>query len=412
MNKISTREFVQQKFAEYYEQHLDSVQLPTSLEKREFAFLLFKERAMLRHKGFKTADEFEGFLRSIAPSHVYYSSAYYERPEEEMDAKGWIGADLIFDIDADHIPTPCNKQHDRWTCKNCGTSERGAKPEKCPRCAAQKFDDVNWPCPICLASAKEETMKLIDVLDKDFGLSPKEMNLAFSGHRGYHVHVENETVRTLNSIARKEIVDYMLGIGLEPTLYDIERGEGPKLEDSGWNGRIAKGTYEFLLTTTQQQLEQVGLRKRTASEIIKQREKILESWKGKGPWKMLKGVGPDRWEKIIRHAIERQSVKIDTVVTTDIHRLIRLANTLHGETGFRKIEIPISEIELFDPFKSAVAFTHGTITIDVTDAPKFKLGDHIYGPYRNQRIELSTAAAILLLCKGAAKIVEETVHVQ
>jgi len=412
VNKILTQEFIQEKFAEYYRQNLNSVKPPTSFEKREFAFLLFKERTMLRHKGFKNAEDFRSFLQNVLPSDVYYSSAYYEKPEEEMDAKGWIGADLIFDIDADHIPTPCNKHHDAWTCKNCGTTRRETKPERCPKCGGQKFDDISWPCPICLESAKEETMKLIDVLDKDFGFSTKEMKLAFSGHRGYHVHIENEAVRTLDSIARKEIVDFVMGLGLEPALYDFEKGEGPKLDDSGWKGRIAKGTYEFLLTATTDQLEKADLRRKTISLIIQQREKIVESWKEKGPWKMLKGVGPDNWKKVIQQAVERQSVKIDTVVTTDVHRLIRLANTLHGETGLKKIEMHVNDIEGFDPFNNAIAFSHGIITVDVVDAPQFMMEDRVYGPYRNQRVELPTAAAMLLLCKGAAKIMEEIVDVQ
>jgi len=412
VNKIQTQEFIQQKFAEYYKQNYDSIQPPTSLEKREFAFLLFKERTMLRHKGFKTSEDFKNFLQSVTPSDVYYSSAYYEKPEEEMDAKAWIGADLIFDIDADHIPTPCKKQHDTWTCKNCATSGHGAKPEKCPKCTGQKFEDVSWPCDICLGSAKEETINLIDVLEKDFGLSQRVMNLAFSGHRGYHVHIESEAIRTLDSIARKEIVDYMLGLGLEPALQGFEKETGPRLEDSGWRGRIAKGTYEFLLSATQEQLENAGLKKKTAVQILQQRERILESWKEKGPWKTLRGVGPDGWQKIIRKSIEKQSVRIDTVVTTDIHRLIRLTNTLHGETGFKKIEVSMGEIERFDPFKSAVAFKHGTVVVAVSDAPQFRLNDNIYGPYKNQRIELPTAVAMLLLCKGAAKIAEETVYVQ
>jgi DNA primase small subunit len=412
VNEISTREFIQQKFAEYYKQNLSSIQPPTSLERREFAFLLFKEKTMMRHKGFKTADEFRGLLMNVVPSDVYYSSAYYEKPEVDMDAKGWIGADLIFDIDADHIPTPCNKQHDIWTCKNCGMSGRGAKPEKCPQCAGEKFNDVSWPCDVCLGSAKEETIKLIDVLDNDFGLSVEEMNLAFSGHRGYHVHVENEVVRTLDSMARKEIVDFLMGIGLESDLLGIVQGGGPKLEDFGWRGRIAKGTYEFLITASIDQLENAGLKKKSATQIINQREEIVESWKEKGPWKLLKGVGPESWSKIIEQAIEKQSVKIDTVVTTDIHRLIRLANTLHGETGLLKIELPANAIEGFDPFKSAVAFKHDMVTVDVSDAPQFRLEDNTYGPYKNQRVELPTAAAMMLLCKGVAKVVEEKTIVQ
>jgi len=412
VNKIQAQDFIQQKFAEYYRQNFGSIQPPSRIEKREFAFLLFREKVMLRHKGFKTAEDFRNFLQNVLPSDVYYSSACYERPEEEMGAKGWVGADLVFDIDADHIPTPCNKQHDMWTCKNCGVSGHGAKPEKCPKCKGQKFDDLSWPCDICLESAKEETMKLIEVLDKDFGFSPQEMTLAFSGHRGYHVHIENEAVRTLDSMSRKEIVDYLMGIGLEPTLqgFDFEKGMGPNLEDSGWGGRIAKGTYE-LLASSEEQLEKAGLKK-ISGAIIQQREQILEKWKRKGPWGLVSAVGTGSWKKIIRQAIERQSVKIDTVVTTDVHRLIRLANTLHGETGLKKIEVSASEIEGFDPFKSAVAFKSGTITVDVFEAPQFRLGEYAYGPYTNEKVELPTAAAMLLLCKGAAKIVEEKAHVQ
>jgi len=254
-------------------------------------------------------------------------------------------------------------------------------------------------------------MKLIDVLDKDFGLSTRDMKLAFSGHRGYHVHVETEAVRTLDAIARKEIVDYMLGLGLEPSLYNIEKGEPPRLEDYGWKGRIAKGTYELLLTATEEQLEKTDLKKRTVAQIIRQKDKIMESWTEKGQWKTLKAIGPEAWPKIIKQAIEKQSVKIDTVVTTDVHRLIRLANTLHGETGFLKIQMSMNEIEGFDPFRDAIAFKSGMITVDVSAAPRFRLGDYVYGPFTNQKVELPTAVAMFLLCKGVAKIAEATGHV-
>lgn len=412
MNNIQTQEFIQEKFAEYYKQNASVAQPLPSIEKREFAFLLFKERTMLRHKGFKSVEDLNGFLNNVAPSDAYYSSAYYERPAEEMSAKGWVGADLIFDIDADHIPTPCDKQHDTWTCKNCGASGRQTKPKKCPKCQGQKFDNVTWPCDICLESAKKETIKLMEVLAEDFGFSPKEMNLAFSGHRGYHVQISNDVIKTFDSIMRKEIIDYISGIGLEPKLhsFDLENGVGPLLEDFGWRGRIAKGTYELLLSP--EQLESVGLSPTALKGIQQQKQRILERWEGKGPWGLVSGVGPGGWEKIIRKAIETQSVKVDTVVTTDIHRLIRLPNTLHGETGFKKIELPPNEIERFDPFRNAVAFREGTITVEVSDSPSFRVGDSVFGPFRNQRVELPSAAAMFLLCKGAAKVAEETTGVR
>ena len=42
----SSSRFVREKFAEYYKQHSSVVPPPTSIESREFGFLLFKERIM------------------------------------------------------------------------------------------------------------------------------------------------------------------------------------------------------------------------------------------------------------------------------------------------------------------------------------------------------------------------------
>jgi DNA primase small subunit len=97
---------------------------------------------------------------------------------------------------------------------------------------------------------------------------------------------------------------------------------------------------------------------------------------------------------------------IDTVVTTDVHRLIRLAGSLHGKTGFKKVEFPTSEIESFDPFKSAVAFKGGSATVCVSNAPEFRLGEQTFGPYKNCKVELPVAAALLLVCKDRAEIVD------
>lgn len=406
--------FVRDKFAEYYQRHFSIVQPPASIEKREFGFLLFKERIMLRHKGFRDTDDLRSFLKTIVPSDVYYSGAYYERPEVEMGKKGWLGADLIFDIDADHIPTPCAKIHDTWVCKNCGAVGRGVSPRKCPSCGEQKFDEKAWPCEVCLESAKVEAIKLIDILTKDFGFSSGEITVGFSGHRGYHLHVESEEIQALDSMARKEIVDYVVGIGLETKFHGLEEAggnksrvlAGPDLYDLGWRGRIARGTYDFLLTATPEELEKLGLKKKVIDTLIQHKETLLESWKEKGPWGTVKDIGAESWRKIAQHGAEKQSAKIDTVVTTDIHRLIRLTNTLHGKTGLKKIDVPITGIEDFDPFKSAVTFKEGTVTVFVSEAPEFRLGDETYGPYKRQKIELPTAAALLLLCKGAAKVME------
>jgi hypothetical protein len=68
--------------------------------------------------------------------------------------------------------------------------------------------------------------------------------------------------------------------------------------------------------------------------------------------------------------------------------------------------VPISDIEGFDPLKSAVAFKGGEVSLFVSEAPEFRLGDVRYGPFKNAEAELPTAAALFLLCKGAAKLKE------
>lgn len=409
-----TSRFVQDRFAEYYRERSSEIQPPPLMERREFGFLLFRERIMLRHKGFRDLEALLSLLKKVTPSDVYYSGAYYERPEAEMDEKGWLGADLIFDIDADHIPTPCNKAHDTWVCHNCGTTGSCATPARCPACGEGKFDEKMWPCEVCLSSAKAETVKLLDFLMRDFSFSSKEVRVFFSGHRGYHVQVESEGVRSLDQLARSEIVDYLLGIGLEPSFHGLRDGDergarvlvGPGLADSGWRGRLAKGTYDLLLSLSREALEGLGVKKRIANAIINRREALLESWGRGGPWGAVSGVGIGSWGKIAQRGIEEQSAKIDTVVTTDIHRLMRLAGTLHGKTGLKKTEVPIAGIEDFDPFRNSVAFKRGALTVLVSEAPCFRLGDTLYGPYKDQEVELPTAAALLLLCKKAAKVTE------
>jgi len=123
-------------------------------------------------------------------------------------------------------------------------------------------------------------------------------------------------------------------------------------------------------------------------------------------WIDVKGVGDKNWRKLIQYIADKQSVKIDTVVTTDIHRLIRLAGSLHEKTGFMKTEVLHSNIDDFDPFKEAVAFKEGHVTVNVTEAPEFRIGDSHYGPFKNSsNIELPTAAALLLIRKQVAKVV-------
>jgi DNA primase small subunit len=263
-----------------------------------------------------------------------------------------------------------------------------------------------------LEASKVEAIKLIDVLTDDFGFSSKELTVAFSGHRGYHVHVENESIRELDSLGRKEIVDYVMGTGLEAEFHGLgksasptSRISGPDLNDKGWRGRIAKGTYEFLQTDSKEKLMKAGLKSGHVKLLLAHKDAILKSWNQHGPWGIVRGITPETWRMIAKYGLKKQSVNIDTVVTPDVNRLIRLPNSLHGKTGLKKVEFPIADIEDFDPLKSAVAFTDGEVTLQVSEVPQFRVQDEIFGPFEHQKVELPTAVALMLLCKGIAKVV-------
>ncbi len=210
----ASREFVYQKFSEFYKDPANAVPAPPLPHQREFGYLTFKEKYMVRHRRFEQIANFRTVLADTVPSDVYHSCAYYENPDFDMDKKGWIGSDVVFDIDADHIPTPCNKIHDEFRCTKCGFEGRGITPEECPCCGGTKFETKIWACDLCIQSARDEAAKLLDMLEKDFGFAQREMRVFFSGHRGYHIHIENEAVRSLDAMARKEIVDYVTGLGL------------------------------------------------------------------------------------------------------------------------------------------------------------------------------------------------------
>jgi DNA primase small subunit len=400
--------FVWSRFSEFYRKQPLDIQLPTSLNEREFGFLLFDGKAMLRHRGFKRAEELELSLGTIVPSDAFYSCAYYESPEADMDKKGWQGADLVFDIDADHIPTPCGKVHDTWVCSHCGFAGKGPSPDECPACRESKFEGKTWTCDVCLDAAKEETMKLLDMLKRDFGFTDHELSVYFSGNRGYHVHVENQGIRTLDSMARKEIVDYIVGLGLKAEFHELTAGNKLTLapESTGWKARIASGVRKLLAETESTPIEQLGLSQRSTSFLVANSEKLRENLEAE-QWLSIKGVGVKNWKKIIQWIVDRQSAKIDTVVTTDIHRLIRLAGSLHGKTGFMKTQVPSNSFSEFDPLKESIAFKEGQAVVDITETPEFRIGDTVYGPFKNaSHVELPTAAAVFLLSKGAAQMVE------
>src|SRR2546425_10341746 len=222
-SKEATNNFLKAHFRRYYGQTKPI--LPDRFGRREFGFMFWTAGIVQRHLGFTREEELRSFLTTRVPAHAYYSSAYYETPNAAtMEEKGWLGADLVFDLDADHLP--------------------GAK---------------QMLYPDMLEAVRHGIIKLWDrFLRTDLGFDEAKMRLVFSGGRGYHIHVTDPRVWELGSHERREIVDYITGKELDvpgffrESAFDAKEFRGivkvkkmvvpPRTVDAGWGGKLARGT--------------------------------------------------------------------------------------------------------------------------------------------------------------------------
>jgi len=402
---------VVEEFRSYYSRLAPRDLEVRDLGRRELAFLQFGEQMMIRHMQFADEVSLRDHLVHKTPAHLYYSSAYYKEPQApDMNKKGWTGADLVFDVDADHIPTTCKADHDKWKCLDCGTEGAGFPPESCTSCGKKRIETTTWVCEKCLDAAKNEVLKLLDeYLIPDFGLSLNDIEICFSGHRGYHLHILTENLKVLTSDGRREVADYVRGIGLDPKHHGfaaLKNGPliGPDIRDGGWRGRIAKSIYTYMSRCSTEELRTVTGSESVADMLCRNRDKILKGITLSPPsWVGLKGVELGRISRIAKASVKDVLCNIDERVTIDIKRLIRYPNSLHGKSGLKASRITYNDLERFDPLRDAVAFRDGEIKVYVREAPRVRIGNHEVGPLKGAEVVVPKALGLYLICKGAAE---------
>jgi DNA primase small subunit len=358
---------------------------------------------MRRHEAFRSAEELRGFLERDPPRHIYYSAAYYRTPDRpSMEAKEWLGADVIFDLDADHL--------------------RGA--------AGRSYEAQ-------LLRVKEQLRRLLDdFILGDFGVDPKDVQVVFSGGRGYHVHLRDERFLPLTSAERRELVEYVTGAGFDPTAGAGRTGRGhasdrtktpsedaagwrafPPVHDPGWRGRRSRGLVELLgrweregKPVAEAELTAAGLAPDLSATFARSlvdrgRAEQLRTMQSFAAFKSRppEGVVEALWRCA---AIEAQG-ETDAPVTTDVHRLIRLPGSLHGGTGLRVMPLAPDELAGFDPLRDAppdLADSGTGVEVELLEAI-----DHPFGRARlrgssGERSTVPTAAAVFLILRGEARL--------
>ncbi|MFX0077270.1 MAG: DNA primase small subunit domain-containing protein, partial [Candidatus Hermodarchaeota archaeon] len=287
---------------------------------------------------------------------------------------------------------------------------------------------LNWVCDDCLSIAKNEISKLIhNFLIPDFGINEKDMKIAFSGHRGYHLKVESEELRRLNSDERREIVDYLTGDNISFELLGlVERSTeiyGLLKENLGWSHKIVS-KIEEILHKPEKEIEKMFLDKNQfnlkpfyATSFLNYKDDFLELiTEGKRNVWAIEGFGLTMWKAFLREIVKQVGVELDEPVSIDIHRLIRYPGSLHGKTGFKVQEITTNELEGFNPlnesrvtldpivFASEKNLNHKLEIIE-NNVPVTNIKGVEYGPYKKgEKIEVPHHIAVFLLCKEVAKI--------
>ncbi len=389
------------RFGQYY--RTSDFWTPPRLKSREWMFIPFGGSPPIRHKGFTDMQDVRTFLSERAMHSCFYSTAYWKRPYElKMNDKIWQGADLIFDLDGDHLP---------------GVTDRDF--------------------PAMLEVIQEQGWSLWnDFLQPEFGFDEKYLQVTFSGHRGFHLHYRDPALFHLDSEARREIVSYIRGEGV-----DVKGGLARyhDLTSEGWTRRIRDGMGDMI-----EKLRTISRKEQGFTAEINalhlgllsqsQREGRTTT-KGKGSIQKLADVVNhdaraerlrngsfgvlEKYEGLFLDLLKTDSSVVlgsagetDEVVTIDVKRQIRWPTSLHGKTGMRVSEFPLSRLDPdgSNPYsalhEAVVLNTQDKMEVEmIVDDSICKFGDKVFDKQSGDRFEIHEAGATFLILKGWAKVV-------
>ena len=383
-----TREYLSGRFGDYYRSV--SLALPPDANLREWGHIPWTPgtgTTMVRHQSLYDLGDVDTFFADNAPRHAYFSAARYDDPgASTMSRKGWRSADLVFDLDADHLP--------------------GVDPE------ATSYREM-------LAACKEALYRLLAFLEDDFAF--EDLTVVFSGGRGYHVHVRDESIRELDSEARREIVDYVRAIDLdtENLIHTIqERGTNKRVlrTAGGWGARVHESLVDYATdlrkmdeeAARERLMELDGIGEGRANTILGAFERNPDAVRAGNV--EAGGPGVRRLVSALASRVTATSTApIDEPVTTDTRRLIRLPGTLHGGSGLVVTPIDRDDLDAFDPLEDAVPdrFVGREIAIECDERRTVELNG------RRVIVESGTNtvpefAGVFLMARGDARKAPET----
>jgi DNA primase small subunit len=346
-----------------------------SIEKREFGYRKF-DSLVVRHISFKNIGELVAELVRNVPLDVYYSNAYYGFPSNPINEKQWEGADLIFDIDIKDLNIPCFHDHTYYICNSCGFVN--SEQKLCSNCNKGKTYDISIPCKRCIIAIKKEAAKLLEFLRSDLGIEEKFIEIFFSGNAGFHFHVNDPSMRNLDSNSRFNVTDYIIGNGFMCESIGVRKYR---------NGFMIKLPKSGIMN---------GWRKKIASSLgINQKSEL------KLKHLVEASGGYDGFRNEINRITKKFGVHIDSQVTNDIHRVFRLPGSINGKSGLTKTKC--DDLESFNPNNDACMLDDSEVYINLKTKLKINLKNNNF-KLDNVLEKVPSYVAVYLVCKGLATI--------
>jgi len=376
--------YIIKAFGDYYRSH--TIYICKDFQKREWMFEFF-DGTMKRYLSFESGEQVMDYIRKTVPKSVYCSVCAFEQPQTRS---GYIYADLAIDID---IPQYISKG--KYFCSAGHPSE--------------------IVCDNEYVFLRSEAEKVIETMTKDFCLSAKDLVVAFSGKKGYHILVTSDAYTKLDSRERKSIIDYIMGENIIPKQLGyapVKRGEkwvwtGPKPAAGGWRGRSCKAISSFLKLPYQQMVK-LGVSKCVAYQLSKlaNREKLAEQ----GDWGKLftsKIPTQDVYE-LIRLSCWYYAPEIDMGVAKDLKRQLRVPDSIHGKSGLVAKKINPDDVCDFDPYNDATLPIKETVKVKLTkDIPAVSLGGYKISGRAGAEVDLPGGLGLSLVCSGVASLSEK-----
>ena len=319
-----------------------------------------------------------------------------------MADKLWQGADLIFDLDGDHLP---------------GVTDRDF--------------------PGMLEVIQEQAWSLWnDFLEPEFGFSEEHLQVTFSGHRGFHLHYRDPNLFHLDSEARRELVSHIRGEGV-----DVQGGLARyhDVTAKGWTQRIRQGMDDMIATLQSihrgdegsnaelRRLESAlkslqdreGNTSQRSSSAIKRLAELMVHDQRVGRLKEGKFELLGNYQTLFLNLLKADASVVlgsagetDEVVTIDVRRQIRWPTSLHGKSGMRVSEFPLARLDpdssnAYNPLHEAyVLGLDDRIEVEWTvDDAVAQFGDQRLESEIGKRFSIHESGATFLVLKGWASLV-------